>query len=441
MDNADEFIDTQKLVQAYMKSNYRIIGKSKHSAIKPCHWLTEKLLTGRENRNCYKGYFGIESETCIQNTPALPFCNHQCVFCWRDIENASFGEVWKGPVDPPKKIVSEMIRHSENLITEHITLKKSLDNLEIMQKVLKYYLEYKNTNPKEKIIGFTEKFMASELEKTITKTHRAMLLLKNCGVLSNPNENDYLLTPQVYENLNRISDIEQILKEMVTTKEEIVEAFKKAKNPKHAAISLAGEPTLYPKIGDLVSEFRKRKMCTFIVSNGTHPEVIQKMWKNRNLPTQLYITLPAPTKQDFAKICRPLTSHAWEKLKETLKILPQLPCRTVIRITAVKYLNIDDAMIPLYGQLLTENPPNFIDIKAFTVEAHALELENRLGKLSKGHALREFAPSFEDLLHFAEGLSQYTGFPIIETHETSKDILLRGNWPHENPIKIDFENV
>ncbi|WP_457559251.1 radical SAM protein [Candidatus Harpocratesius sp.] len=439
----NEFSHRSKLIQSYMKSNYRIIGPSKHSAIKPCHWLTEKLLTGRDNRNCYKGYFGIESETCIQNTPALPFCNHQCVFCWRDIENASFGASWTGPVDSPKRLVDEMIRHSINLVVEHITLKRSLDNLEIMHQVLEKYLEkFQQQETSREKVGFTISEIAKLINQTKTKTHRAVLLLKNCKVLQNIDSDDiYSIRQKFLQVINTNKDISRIIEENVTTKEEIIEAFKRAKHPKHAAISLAGEPTLYPKIGELVSEFRNRKMCTFIVTNGSNTDVIRKMWKENSLPTQLYVTLPAPTRSDFSKICRPLTKNSWENLNATLALLPKLPCRTVVRITSVKFLNIDLNMVEDYAKILKKNPPNFIDIKGFTVEANALELTNRLGQFAKGHELREFAPNFQDLLIFAKKLSEFTGFPIIRMHEASRDILLRANWPKNKSIEIDFEHV
>ncbi|MHA1672248.1 MAG: radical SAM protein [Promethearchaeota archaeon] len=441
IEEKDDGFDIQKIARIYTKGNYRVLGKSKHSAIKPCHWTTEKLLTGRENRNCYKGYFGIESEICIQNTPALPFCNHQCVFCWRDIENGTLGESWKGPVDSPKELVDEMIRHSLNLIFEHITLDRSLKNLEIMHQILRQYLNSKKASPDDREISFSETELATLMEQTKTRAHRAILLLKNCGVLQNPQNNDYCLTSASYDNLNQPEDIDCIIGEKVTTEEEIIQVFENAKNPRHAAISLAGEPTLYPRIGELVAEFRSRNMSTFIVTNGTHPDVIKKLWKENNLPTQLYVTLAAPTKRDFSKICRPLTKNAWEYLNETISLLPQLPCRTVVRITSVKFLNINDDMVETYAKILKSNPPNFVDIKGFTVEANALRLEERLGRFKEDHELREFAPSFQDLLHFAEKLADATGFEIIESHEASKDILLRANWPKDKSIKIDFENV
>ena len=107
---------TNEFVEAFIKTTYRIIGKNKHSAIKPCHWFEQRLLTGRDNRNCYKGIFGIQSHRCLQNTPSLPFCNHQCVFCWRDIENGSLGSEFAVEPDDPKEIIEEQINRSKQLL-------------------------------------------------------------------------------------------------------------------------------------------------------------------------------------------------------------------------------------------------------------------------------------------------------------------------------------
>ncbi len=430
--------DKEKLVKSYQKSNYRIVGPLKHSALKPCHWQEQKFLTGRSNRNCYKEYFGIKSEWCVQNTPALPFCNHQCVFCWRDVETSSFGPAWKGDYDEPALLASEMIRHSKNLIFEHITLKKSLNNLALMHQILYYYLEQaKTTN--DWALMFGEKELAAQFSTTRTKVHRAVLLLKNCKIFRNPIDDKYQFTETYHEKLDTPQDIDDLIVQEVTTKAEIIQTFENAKNPRHAAISLAGEPVLYPKIGELVNEFRKREMSTFIVTNGTHPAVIRKLWADGNLPTQLYVTLPAPTKKVFHRVSRPMTPNAWENLMETLELLPQLPCRTVVRITSVKYLNIDLDMVPDYVKILQRATPNFIDIKGFTVEAHALLLQKRLGRLGEDRELRDYAPTYSDLLEFAQALEKQGGFPIIASHGPSRDILLRGKWPIGKSIIIDYD--
>jgi tRNA wybutosine-synthesizing protein 1 len=50
--------------------------------------------------------------------------------------------------------------------------------------------------------------------------------------------------------------------------------LKEALTPKHAAISLTGEPTLYKQIGELIRAFHRREMTTFLVSNGTMPRTL-----------------------------------------------------------------------------------------------------------------------------------------------------------------------
>jgi len=64
--------------------------------------------------------------------------------------------------------------------------------------------------------------------------------------------------------------------------------FKEAQDPKYFAISLSGEPTLYPKLGELIKELSKMKKCSFLVTNGLFPENIKKL---DPLPTQLYISI------------------------------------------------------------------------------------------------------------------------------------------------------
>jgi wyosine [tRNA(Phe)-imidazoG37] synthetase (radical SAM superfamily) len=425
----------EKIANAYTKTHYRVLGPHKHSAVKPCHWQEQRLLTGRENRNCYKGYFGIGSHRCVQNTPALPFCNHQCVFCWRDIETGALGSAWEGPVDDPKFLAEEMIRHTQNIIFQHITKERSLENYELMRRVLHEFVSDRTTT--EESLPLSEATLAKRLNSTIGKIHRAVLVLKNCDVLSNPSDTQYQIDLRVASELTAPKDVDKILARDVTTPSDIERVFMEAQIPQHAAISLAGEPTLYPRIGELVQEFRNRQMSSFIVTNGTHPEVIRKLWADHTLPTQLYVTLAAPTKESYLGICRPMEAGTWDKLLETLHLLPQLPCRTVVRITAVKYLNIELNMIQDYVNVLKSGLPNFIDIKGFTVEASALKMQKRF----KGnHELRDYIPSHQDLMQFAQELCRVGGFELLESHETSRDILLRGSWPKGKSIKIDYSD-
>ena len=85
------------------KQGYRLVGN--HSATKVCLW-TKKAI--RAEDYCYKNtFYGIQSNRCIQMTPALN-CNQRCFWCWRDID---FTEAsWTGEVDNPKDIVDGCIK-------------------------------------------------------------------------------------------------------------------------------------------------------------------------------------------------------------------------------------------------------------------------------------------------------------------------------------------
>lgn len=55
--------------------------------------------------------------------------------------------------------------------------------------------------------------------------------------------------------------------------------FKEAQMPKHFAISLAGEPTLYPYLGEMIQKLREKGITSFVVTNGLGPEVLMQLQK------------------------------------------------------------------------------------------------------------------------------------------------------------------
>ena len=111
-----------------------------------------------------------------------------------------------------------------------------------------------------------------------------------------------------------------------------------AQNPKHVAISLNGEPTLYRRLGEYIDECHKHGMTTMLVTNGTLPKVLEKL---DPLPTQLYVSADAPNKEVFDRICKPKwNSGAWHKFEETIDLLPSLDTRIVVRHTFIKDENM-----------------------------------------------------------------------------------------------------
>ena len=184
--------------------------------------------------------------------------------------------------------------------------------------------------------------------------------------------------------------------------------LKEALKPKHAAISLTGEPTLYKPIGELIQAYHKRGFTTFLVSNGTVPSALAKL---SHEPTQLYISVCAPDKETHKQVCRPQIPKAWEKLNETLKLLPSFKCPTVIRITSVRKVNIKDAKT--YTKLIEKANPTYIEPKAYV---HVGFSRLRLNY--------ENMPSHREVHDFATQLGKETGYSIIDESKDSRVVLL-----------------
>jgi len=133
-----------------------------------------------------------------------------------------------------------------------------------------------------------------------------------------------------------------------------IQKYKEARDPKHVAISLAGEPTLYPYISEFIDEIHRRGMTSFLVTNGTKPDVLEKM----SLPTQLYVTLAAPDRETHQRLLRPGIPNAWDRVVETQTMLKSLSCRRANRLTMVAGHNMQDPRG--YAKLINEGEPEGI---------------------------------------------------------------------------------
>jgi tRNA wybutosine-synthesizing protein 1 len=84
--------------------------------------------------------------------------------------------------------------------------------------------------------------------------------------------------------------------------------------PLHFAISLTGEPTLYPRLNELIRLLHSRGFSTFVVTNGMEPGILASI----EPPTQLYLSVDAPTQGLFRKIDQPVYGDGWQRLQESL---------------------------------------------------------------------------------------------------------------------------
>ncbi|RMD45737.1 4-demethylwyosine synthase TYW1 [Candidatus Pacearchaeota archaeon] len=222
--------DLESELKSLEKMNYAVFGK--HSAVQICHWTKSAL---RGCGHCWKEeLYGISSAGCVQMTPAVLWCEHNCVHCWRPLEK------YKG---------SDILKDA-----------KFFDK------------------PKDIIDGILEK--------------RREILMGFKGS----------------KNLDE-------------------EAFEKAMNPKLFTMSLSGEPTLYPYLGEMFKEIRKRGAVSFLVTNGLNPEVIRN-FKDDEFPTQLVISTNAPNEKLYKIWHRSREPRAWEKFNESLELMRKLKGKT-----------------------------------------------------------------------------------------------------------------
>jgi tRNA wybutosine-synthesizing protein 1 len=281
---------------------YRFIGK--HSAIKLCEWTKKSI---REKDYCYKQkFYCINSHQCIQMSPAVFFCDFNCLHCWRSLSFSLPKKNFKW--DSPELIFDDSIK-------AHYTLKKI--------------------------------------------------------------------------NFKKISE---------------------AESPKHFAISLNGEPTLYPYLPELIDLIKSKEMTAFLVTNGAHPKMLKKLIKHQ--PTNLYITLPTPDKESFKKECCPMTKDGWEKILESLSLLKQFSCNTVIRLTLNKSSNMHSP--ELYSKLIENASPTFVECKGYMAIGGA---RAKLGMKTM--------PSNQELLNFTKSIEANSSYKIINQKDNSNVILLK----------------
>ena len=183
------------------------------------------------------------------------------------------------------------------------------------------------------------------------------------------------------------------------------ERLEESRLPRHVAISLMGEPTLYPYLKELVLEIARRGMTSFLVSNGTNPEVLEGL-----RPTQLYISLNAPDEELYRRVCNP-AGDFWPRLQESLSVLSSHSCRSVVRMTLALGLNMERPED--YARLLETSEPDFVEVKAYM----------HLGR-SRARLDREAMPEHAEILEFAKTVGNALGYKLAAEVPLSRVALL-----------------
>ena len=226
------------------------------------------------------------------------------------------------------------------------------------------------------------------------------------------------------KELKEVDEPEYILDKAINAQRRLITGFKgdsrcdqkkwmEANEPDMLACSLSGEPTLYPKLGEFFEICHKRGITTFLVTNGTTPEILEKL---DPLPKQLYVSVVAPNEEVYEKICSPLIPKGWEKLNQTLELLPSLDTRTVIRHTLVKNWNMDDKFIEEYEKLDRKASPMFVEPKGYVFVGYSRRRMN----LSN-------MPSHASVRDFGNKLAGLIGYENIMEKSDSRVVLLGKN--------------
>ncbi|MBM3229099.1 4-demethylwyosine synthase TYW1 [Candidatus Parvarchaeota archaeon] len=309
-----------QMVKKQQSAGYYFVGSNMHAAVKVCMW-TKKSIRGEAA--CYKAsFYGIKSHRCVQMSPAVPYCNHSCIHCWRDTSAHYSG--WHGGTDPPDIIASESIMAQIKLLN-----------------------------------GFPGS------AKTDMAKHR------------------------------------------------------ESSDPIHVAISLDGEPTLYAHLPRLIREYHARGLTTFLVSNGSNPQVLERLEQQGAMPTQLYLSFNSPTKEEYKKIVVPLIPDAWEKYCRSLDYLARVGkgevdkamTRTVLRMTLA--LNHNMHGIEGYATFIKHAKPHYVEVKAYMALGSS---RNRLGPSRM--------PTHAQIKEFAASLAKESGYITTAQHALSRIVLL-----------------
>ena len=192
-------------------------------------------------------------------------------------------------------------------------------------------------------------------------------------------------------------------------------AWKRSQKPKHVAISLAGEPCLYPQLPQLVKEFHRMGLTTFLVSNGTRPQMIETLADEGALPTQLYLSLAAYDQFSHERILLPQEQGTWKKYEESLGIMAGLKgkARTVLRMTLMRNLNMSDAAVDGFSKLIEKSQPDYVEAKSYMhVGASYMILE------------KDEMPTQAQIGEFSQKLAEKTGYIVTDEHGPSAVTLL-----------------
>jgi tRNA wybutosine-synthesizing protein 1 len=227
------------------------------------------------------------------------------------------------------------------------------------------------------------------------------------------------------DKMNKVDEPEEIIDGCIAERKRLLmgfkgwekvdlERFEECLVPKQAAISLTGEPCLYPKLPGLVSGFYSKGFdSVFLVTNGTVPAMLKKLGGLDKLPTNIYLSVEWWDKESYVDFCKPLDSKQYEKILESMDVLKRLKgkVKTVLRITCVKGFNMDN--VKEFKWIVERMQPSYIECKGYMFVGQSRE-----------RMVKENMPDHSEVKEFASELASLSGYRVEGEQEESRVVLL-----------------
>ena len=111
--NSGKITIDDEVRERYLSAAYGIAGN--HSGVQMCGWMRKAL---RGQGVCYKQkFYGVECHRCCQMSPALAWCQENCVFCWRPMEWMRKISMGDEEVDSPEEIIEKTVEARKKVMS------------------------------------------------------------------------------------------------------------------------------------------------------------------------------------------------------------------------------------------------------------------------------------------------------------------------------------
>ncbi len=187
--------------------------------------------------------------------------------------------------------------------------------------------------------------------------------------------------------------------------------------PVHYAISLSGEPTMYPKLPQLIKYLKSLSATKsiFLVTNGQEPQMLKRLQNEDALPTQVYLSTNAADYDSFIRINKPRYDDSWKRWNQSLELLSKMDTRSVLRMTLIRNHNDSESMIPLFAEMIRNANVHFVEVKSY------MHIGRSTNRLERSDML-----SYGEVQHFATQLAKLSKtYDIMDESEASRIVVLQ----------------